>query len=88
MTGNTRNVLEFLCQSSELRGFCSQGGCVDTSSLEFQFIESEPHSALVQVEFDEIVPRGTDRIAGRIPCFGRLRLFFDESGGVESVRVA
>jgi len=88
MTGNTRNVLDFLCHCGELRGFCSQGGCIDTSRLEFQFIESEPHSALVQVEFDEIVARGRARIAAKVRCFGRLRLFFDESGGVESARVA
>lgn len=88
MTDNTRNVLEFLCNCSELRGFCSQGGCIDTSNLEFEFIESEAHSALVHVEFDEIVARGSARIAAKAPCFGRLRLFFDESGGVESARVA
>ena len=88
MTGTTRNVLDYLSQCGELRTFCNHGGRIDSSSLEFQFIESEPHSALVEVEFDEIITMGRNRIAARQPCFGRLRLFFDESGGVESARVA
>ena len=88
MTGTTHNVLDYLSQCGELRSFCNHGGCIDISSLSFQFVESEPHSALVELEFDEIVPLGRNRIAARQPCFGRLRLFFDESGGVESARVA
>ncbi len=82
------NELDFLRQCDELRAFCSHAGCIDASSLDFRFLESEPHSALVEIEFDEIVARGRSQIASRAPCFGRLRLFLDESGGVVSARVA
>ncbi len=82
------NLLEYLCSCRELLVFCTQGGCIDTSSLEFRIVENEAHSALVEIEFDEIVARGPGNIAARVPCFGRMRLFFDEIGTVQSARVA
>jgi len=78
-----QHIERYLMACRELTAFCSQSGWIDNQTLDYEIIEQDDHHVLAFVQFEEILMEGTGRIAGRIPCQGRLRLTLDRYGQVE-----
>ncbi len=66
----------------ELSRFCSQNGWIDNDSLHFSVIWESDDEVLVDVKFDELLMEGAGCLAGRVSCFGQLRLYLDPDGKV------
>ncbi len=76
-----QRILAFLQRWSGLAGLCSQNGWIDNDSLRFDILQEEGDGDLIlAVEFEEIIMEGAGCIAGRVPCYGRLRLRLDLEG--------
>lgn len=77
-----QNVERYLLSCRELTAFCSHNGWIDNQSLSYDIIEQNDHHVIAFVQFEEILMEGSGRIAGRIPCQGRLCLTLDRYGQV------
>ena len=77
-----QNIEQYLMSCRELTAFCSHSGWIDNSSLRYEIIEQNDHHVIAFVAFEEILMEGSGRIAGRIPCQGRLLLTLDRYGQV------
>jgi hypothetical protein len=42
---------------------------------------------LLAVTFEEVIMEGAGCIAGRVPCYGRVRVRLDARGRIESIQV-
>jgi hypothetical protein len=73
-------IQKYLENCRELTQFCTQNGWIDNSSLRFEIKSQDAASALLTVQFAEVVMEGAGCIADRVQCFGQLRLFFDADG--------
>ncbi len=73
-------IRDYLRRCRELSRFCSQDGWIDNDSVVYRVIERHEDSVLVAVEFTEVIMEGDDTIAGRVPCFGQLKLAYDAAG--------
>jgi hypothetical protein len=80
-------IRSYLARCRELNALTSQNGWIDGDTLCFGVIEREADSALIFVEFDEILVEGSGCVAGRVPCHGRLRLQLGGDGQVEGAEV-
>lgn len=81
-------VAAFLARCRELSVFCSQNGWIDDQSIDFEVQRRNGDEALVAVKFTEVIMKGAGCEARRMPCFARLRLRFDERGGVVAAEPA
>ncbi|WP_286292595.1 hypothetical protein [Methylomarinovum tepidoasis] len=79
-----RQVAEFLRRWPGLRVFCTQDGWIDNDTLSFEIQQANEREVLVAVRFEEILMEGSGCVAGREPCFGKLRLKLDADGSVRS----
>jgi hypothetical protein len=77
------HIERYLMACRELTAFCSHNGWIDNKTLDYEILEQNDHYVLAFVQFEEILMEGSGRIAGRIPCQGRLRLRLDRYGQVE-----
>ncbi|BCX81952.1 hypothetical protein MIT9_P1534 [Methylomarinovum caldicuralii] len=77
-------VAEFLRRWSGLRVFCTQDGWIDNDTLRFEIQGGGQDEVIVAVTFEEVLVEGSGCVAGREPCFGRLRLKLDADGSVRS----
>ncbi len=77
-----QNIERYLMSCRELTAFCSQNGWIDNNSLQYEILEQNDHHIIAFVQFEEILMEGSGRIAGRIPCQGRLCLTLDHYGQV------
>lgn len=75
-------IESYLKSCRELSRFCSCNGWIDNDSLHYSVIWENDHEALVDIEFDELLPEDTDNPAGKITCFGQMRMFLDSLGRV------
>ncbi|HDO34263.1 MAG TPA: hypothetical protein ENH08_03985 [Chromatiales bacterium] len=66
---------EYLATCRELSRFCSQNGWIDV-------LERDGASLVAAVNFDEVLMEGSGCIAGRVSCYGRIRVTLDEQGDV------
>lgn len=82
MTYSKRDIERFLFSCRDLRAFCSQNGWIDNDTLYFEIVEQNDHQVIALVQFEEILMEGSGRVAGRVPCQGRLRLILDRFGEV------
>lgn len=78
-----QNIERYLLSCRELTAFCTNDGWIDKQSLNYEIIEQNDHHVIAFVQFEEILMEGSDCIAGRIPCQGRLRLTLDRYGQVD-----
>lgn len=75
-------IESYLRSCGELSRFCSCNGWIDHESLHFTVIWENDHEALVDIEFDEVLGEDTDNRAGKIACFGQMRMYLDGYGRV------
>jgi hypothetical protein len=80
-------IRRYLGRCRELNVLTSQNGWIDDDTLRFGVIERDAGTALIFVEFDEILVEGAGCVAGRVPCHGRLRLRLARDGQVEGAEV-
>lgn len=78
-----QNIERYLLSCRELTAFRSSSGWIDNQSLNYEILEQNDHHVIAFVQFEEILMEGSGRIAGRIPCQGRLRLTLDRYGQVD-----
>lgn len=76
------NIERYLMSCRELTAFCSQNGWIDTKSLYYEIIEQNDHHVIALVQFEEVLLEGSNSMAGRVSCQGRLRLTLDHYGEV------
>jgi len=81
------NIERYLMSCRELTAFCSQNGWIDNKSLYYEIIEQNDHHIIALVQFEEILMEDSDRIAGRVPCQGRLRLTLNRYGEVSNAEL-
>ena len=67
-------LLQALTVAPELASLCTQNGWIDNDTLSYEIIEEEADRWLLAVQFEEIIMEGSGCVAGRIPCYGRVRL--------------
>jgi hypothetical protein len=80
-------IKDYLRGCRELTLFTSQNGWIDDDTLRFGVLQHDSDSALIFVEFDEILVEGSGCVAGRVPCHGRLRLRLAGDGQVKDAKV-
>ncbi len=81
-------LLRVLKEAPELVSLCTQNGWIDNDTLSYQIIEQETDCWLLAVQFEEIIMEGSGCVAGKKPCYGRVRVTrnLTETGwGVEIV---
>jgi hypothetical protein len=77
-----KSLLDFFAATPRLAELCTQNGWPDPNSLKVSVIENKPDEALCAVSFDEVVMEGSGCEAGRVPCWGKIRLRFTPEGNV------
>ena len=50
-------------------------------------LDQDGQSVLAAVTFEEILMEGAGCVAGRVPCYGRVRAELTESGDVERIDI-
>ena len=75
-------IEHYLKSCPELARFCSSSGWIDNESLRYTVIMENSHEIVIDIEFEELLMEGPDRITGRIACSGQLQLFLDRLGRV------
>ena len=78
---------EYLLACPELARLCSQNGWIDNDTLEAEVLEQGQDTVLLAVTFEEVIMEGAGCIAGRVPCYGRVRVRLDARGRIESIQV-
>ncbi len=79
-----QQVERFLKTWPGLREFCTQDGWIDNDTLTFEMKRSGEDEVIVAVAFEEVLMEGSSCVAGREPCFGKLRLKLNPDGTVRS----
>lgn len=80
-------VREYLLRCRELAALCSQNGWIDDETLTIDELDRERGSVTCAVTFEEVVMEGAGCVAGRVPCYGRVRLGLDGNGQVTGMQV-
>jgi len=75
-------VQQYLRDCRELSRLCSQNGWIDNDTLKVEIVEERPGHVVAAVQFDEVIMEGSGCVAGRVPCFGQVRMRVDGSGNV------
>lgn len=78
------NVQEYLRECRELTRLCTQNGWIDNDTLKVEILQAQGRGGevIAAVQFEEIIMEGAGCIAGRVPCYGQLRMRLDEDGNV------
>ena len=67
-------LLQTLIVAPELASLCTQNGWIDNDTLRYEVLEEDANRWLLAVQFEEIIMEGSGCVAGRIPCYGRVRV--------------
>lgn len=78
---------EYLKSTPKLAQLCSQNGWIDNETLNYELMEQGDDQAVVNVTFDEVIMEGSGCVAGRISCYGKMRLTLGDSGQVENSEI-
>lgn len=77
------NIQDYLRECRELSRLCSQNGWIDNDTLEVEILESRPGGQVTAaVQFEEVIMEGAGCVAGRVPCYGQVRMQLDRAGNV------
>lgn len=87
MRMNQKALADFFATTPRLAELCTQNGWPDPASLKVSVIENKPDEALCAVSFDEVVMEGSGCEAGRVPCWGKIRLRFTPEGNVAATEI-
>lgn len=79
-----RQVERFLLGWPGLGVFCTQNGWIDDTTLGFEIQQVKDGEVIATVTFEEILMEGSGCVAGREPCYGKLRLHLNPDGSVGS----
>jgi hypothetical protein len=80
-------VAQYLHQCRELAALCTQNGWIDNDTLHYEILEADAESVLAIVEFEEQLMEGAGCPAGRVSCYGRVRLLLDKEGRVTRAEI-
>jgi hypothetical protein len=72
----------YLKSCRELSRFCSRNGWIDNETLHYAITWVSDDEILVDVEFDELLMEGGGSLAGKVSCYGQLRMILDKYGQV------
>jgi hypothetical protein len=75
-------VRAYLEKARDVTRFTTQNGWPDNETLRFEVLDAAPDELTVAVEFEEVIMEGAGCVAGRQPCYGRMRLTLDAEGRV------
>ena len=75
-------LARYLAESREIAGLCTQNGWIDDATITLDVIERGEDYLVAAVTFEEIVMEGAGCVAGRVPCYGRVRATLGEDGEV------
>lgn len=81
------NVQQYLRDCRELSRLCSQNGWIDNDTLQVEILDQRPDEVVAAVQFDEVIMEGSGCVAGRVPCFGQVRMRVDRAGNVLGMEV-
>ncbi len=82
-----QSLLEFFAKTPRLAELCTQNGWPDPETIKLSVIENKSDEALCAVSFDEVVMEGSGCEAGRVPCWGKIRLRFTPGGHVTATEI-
>gem|GEM_PF-526109 len=74
---------DYLAGCREITAFCTQNGWIDGETLRVDVLERSGPSLLAAVTFEEVLMEGSGCVAGRVGCYGRVRVTVDENGDVQ-----
>ncbi len=80
-------IHEYLLNCREISRLCSQNGWPDNDTLEVEILEQNESEAIATVRFEEILMQGSGCEAGRVHCFGKLRLPLSTTGDVKGMEI-
>ncbi len=82
------NQIERVLRSCrELAGFCTRNGSIDNDTLHYRVLYQSDREILAMVQFEEIIMEAPGRLADRVHCGGRIRLWLDHYGEVARVEL-
>jgi hypothetical protein len=84
---NQKALANFFATTPRLAELCTQNGWPDPDSLKVSVIENRPDEALCSVSFDEVVMEGSGCEAGRVACWGKIRLKLTPEGTVAAAEI-
>ncbi len=67
-------IEDLLVSRRELAALCSQNGWIDSASISYEVIEQADQYFILNVSFTEIIMQGAGCIAGRIACYGQVKI--------------
>ena len=76
-------LVEYLHQCREINAFCTQNGWIDNDTLRVDIVRRDGLTLIAAVTFEEILMEGAGCVAGRVPCYGRVRIRLTKNGDVE-----
>ena len=77
----------YLASCREIATLCTQNGWVDNDTLAVEVLDAAADEVLAAVTFEEVIMEGAGCIAGRVPCYGRVRARLGPGGEVRGVEV-
>jgi len=80
-------IKEFLETCRELSQLTTQNGWIDNDSLKFNLLTQNEDNLLVEVYFDEIIMEGSGCVAGKVNCYGRVRLLLGQNGEIVGIDI-
>lgn len=78
---------EYLARCRELNELCTQNGWIDNETLDYEVLDQDGAEWTLKVTFEEVLMEGSGCVAGRVPCYGRVRVRLDETGEVSEFSV-
>lgn len=80
-------VMAYLRVCREISGLTSQNGWIDNDTLRLDVLERGEGWLLAALSFEEVIVEGAGCIAGRVPCYGRIKVYLDPAGGVRALEL-
>ncbi len=80
-------IKEFLETCRELTQLTTQNGWIDNDSLKFNIISQNKDSLLVAVNFNEIIMEGSGCVAGKVACYGQVKLLLNKDEQIISIKI-
>jgi hypothetical protein len=81
------SLVAYLASCREIAALCSQNGWIDNTTLAVEVLDRGQDQVLAAVTFEEVIMEGAGCIAGRVPCYGRVRARLGPAGEVLEVQV-
>jgi hypothetical protein len=78
---------DYLLTCRELAALCSQNGWIDNGTLAVDVVEDHGREVVAAVTFEEVIMEGAGCIAGRVPCYGRVRAHLGSGGEVDAIDI-